>query len=197
MPPPSDADGLSEAGLLTDALDRGGSEVTLNALGRAACFAAGIALTACTQPPAPSPSAPPDTRAADEAALRALIKDWSAAAQAKDAAKFVSVYADDAVVMMAGAPDIRGLAAIREGIPAMMQDSAFALSFEADRVEVARSGDLAYETGSYAMTMTGPNKKPATETGHYVVVWRKGTDGVWKVVVDAPVSDPPSPPAGQ
>jgi uncharacterized protein (TIGR02246 family) len=165
--------------------------VTLNALGRAASLAAALAFAACTQQPAPTPSAPPDTRAADEAALRALIKDWSAAAQAKDAGKFVSVYADDAVVMMAGAPDIRGLAAIREGIPAMMQDPAFALSFEADRVEVARSGDLAYETGSYSMTMTGPDKKPATEKGHYVVVWRKGADGAWKVVVDAPLSDPP------
>jgi len=165
--------------------------MTPNALRRAASLAAALALAACTQPPAPAPSAPPDTRAADEAALRALIKDWSAAAQAKDAAKFVSVYADDAVVMMAGAPDIRGLAAIREGIPAMMQDPAFALSFEADRVEVARSGDLAYETGSYSMTMTGPDRKPATEKGHYVVVWRKGADGAWKVVVDAPVSDPP------
>jgi uncharacterized protein (TIGR02246 family) len=165
--------------------------VTLNALGRVASLAAAVALAACTQQPAPAPSAPPDTRAADEAALRALIRDWSAAAQAKDAGKFVSVYADDAVVMMAGAPDIRGLAAIREGIPAMMQDPAFALSFEADRVEVARSGDLAYETGSYSMTMTGPDKKPATEKGHYVVVWRKGADGAWKVVVDAPLSDPP------
>jgi uncharacterized protein (TIGR02246 family) len=168
--------------------------VTLNALGRAASLAAALAFAACTQRPAPAPSAPPDTRAADEAALRALIKDWSAAAQAKDAGKFVSIYADDAVVMMAGAPDIEGLAAIREGIPAMMQDPAFALSFEADRVEVARSGDLAYETGSYSMTMTGPDKKPATEKGHYVVVWRKGADGAWKVVVDAPVSDPPDAP---
>lgn len=168
--------------------------MTLNALGRAASLAAALALAACTQQPAPAPSAPPDTRAADEATLRALIKDWSAAAQARDAAKFVSVYADDAVVMMAGAPDLRGLAAIREGVPAMMQDPAFALSFEADRVEVARSGDLAYETGSYSMTMTGPDKKPATEKGHYVVVWRKGGDGAWKVVVDAPLSDPPDAP---
>ena len=114
--------------------------MTANALGRTGFLCAAMALAACAPPPAPAPSAPPDTRAADEAALRAIIKDWAAAAQAKDAAKFVSLYADDAVLMMAGAPDLRGLAAIREGIPAMMQDPAFALSFEADTVEVARSG---------------------------------------------------------
>jgi uncharacterized protein (TIGR02246 family) len=152
---------------------------------------ASVALAACTQQPAPAPSAPPDTRVADEAALRSVITDWAAAAQAKDPAKFVGVYADDAVVMMANAPDIRGIAAIRESIPAMMQDPAFALSFEAEHVEVARSGDLAYETGSYSMTMTGPDKKPATEKGHYVVVWRKDPGGQWKAVIDAPMSDPP------
>jgi metallo-beta-lactamase class B len=143
--------------------------VTLHALGRAAALAAALALAlalalaACAQPPAPS--VPPDTRVADDAALRALIQDWSAAAQAKDAARFVSVYADDAVVMMAGAPDIRGIAAIREAVPAMMQDPAFALSFEADRVEVARSGDLAYETGSYSMTMTGSGQEARDRDG--------------------------------
>ena len=163
--------------------------MTLNVLGRAASLAAALALAACTQP---APTAPPDTRAADEAALRAVIKDWSAAAQAKDAAKFVSVYAEDAVVMLEDAPDMRGAAAIREGIPAMMQDPNFSLSFAAETVVVARSGDLAYETGHYTMSMSGPDGKPAPENGHYVVVWRKQADGAWKVAVDTPVSDPPA-----
>lgn len=165
--------------------------MTLSALARLTITGFVVTLSACAQPqPAPTPSASPDTRTADEATLRGVIKEWSAAAQAKDATKFVSVYADDATLMMAGAADIKGLAAIREAIPAMMQDPAFALSFEADHIEVARSADLAYETGSYSMTMTGPDKKPATERGHYVVVWRKGADGSWKVVIDAPISDP-------
>ena len=140
--------------------------------------------------PTPQPTPTPDTRAADEAAIRALVGEWSGAAQAKDAAKFTSMYAEDAVVMLAGATDMSGLPAIREGIAQMMQDPAFDLSFEADKVVVARSGDLAYETGSYSMTMTGAGKKATTEKGHYVVVWQKQADGAWKVVVDTPVSDP-------
>jgi uncharacterized protein (TIGR02246 family) len=158
--------------------------MTLNALGRIGFLAAAVAIAACAQQPA-------DTRAADEATLRALIKDWSASAQAKDPAKFASFYAEDAIVMLAGAPDFKGISAIREGITGMMQDPAFALSFEADNVVVARAGDLAYETGTYSLTMPGPDKKPVTEKGHYVVVWRKGTDGAWKAVIDAPISDPP------
>jgi uncharacterized protein (TIGR02246 family) len=162
----------------------------MNAMRRFVAMVAVLVAVGCTQRPAE----PPDTRAADEAAIRASIREWSAAAQAKDAAKFVSFYADDAVVMMAGAPDISGIAAIREGIGGMMQDPAFALSFEADNVVVALSGDLAYETGAYTMSMTGPDNKPATEQGHYVVVWRKQADGAWKVLVDAPLSDPPAEP---
>ena len=165
----------------------------MNALGRNLVLVGTVALVACAQP-APPPAVAPDTRAADEATLRATIKEWAAAAQAKDAARFVSFYTEDAVVMMAGAPDISGMPAIREGIGHMMQDPAFALSFEPANVVVARSGDLAYETGPYTMTMTGADKKPATEKGHYVAIWRKQADGTWKAAVDAPVSDPPTAP---
>jgi len=165
----------------------------MSTLGRSGLLACLVAVAACAQQaPAPPPPTPaPDTRAADEAAIHALVKDWSAAAQAKDAEKFMAVYAEDATVMMEAMADVSGKATIREAITAMMSDPNFALSFAADKVVVARSGDLAYETGSYQMTMSDAKKKPATQSGHYVVVWRKEADGAWKVVIDAPISDPP------
>jgi uncharacterized protein (TIGR02246 family) len=151
-----------------------------------------VILGACAQPqpPAPQPVEPPDTRAADEAAIRAAVKEWSAAAAAKDAEKFASFYTEDATLMFGNAPDVKGAAAIREAAGGMMQDANFALSFEPTAVQVARSGDLAYELGTYSMTMTNPKtKKPSTEKGNYVVVWKKQA-GKWKVIVDAPISDP-------
>jgi hypothetical protein len=62
----------------------------------------------------------------------------------------------------------------------------------AQDVVVAASGDLAFETGTYSLTMSDPEGSPATERGQYVVVWRKQPDGAWKVAIDAPVSDPAS-----
>lgn len=151
-----------------------------------------FALAACTQQPQ-QPAAAPDTRAADEAAIRSVAKDWAAAAQAKDAEKFVSFYAEDAVLMLEDAPDFRGKPAIREAIAGMMQDPNFALSFETTQVEVARSGDFGYERSTYSLTTTDPKtKRPITETGSGVVVWQKQADGQWKALVDAPVSDPAS-----
>lgn len=134
---------------------------------------------------------PPVSTGADEAAIRAALESWSAASQAKDAEAFASVYAPDAVLMLEGIPDAQGQEAILALIGAMMQDPNFELSFEAEEVVVAGSGDLAYETGTYGLTMSDPEGNPAPTHGHYVVVWQKQPDGAWKVVRDAPVSDPP------
>lgn len=149
-----------------------------------------LAAVSCAQPAPAPPAAPVDTRPADEAAIRAAVKEWAAASQAKDVEKFVSFYADNAVVMMERAPDLTGKAAIHTGLQSMMQDPNFALSFETDSVVVARSGDLASEAGAYSMSMSDPKKKAATEKGHYIVVWQKQADGAWKVLRDVPVSDP-------
>ncbi|MDX1569690.1 MAG: hypothetical protein R3200_04330 [Xanthomonadales bacterium] len=45
----------------------------------------------------------------DEAVIHAAIVEWSAAAQAKDPDAFVSVYAPDAMLLLEGAPDMRGV----------------------------------------------------------------------------------------
>ena len=57
-----------------------------------------------------SPAEPPDTRAQDEAAIRAAETAWSAVINTKDVDKFVAYYAPDAVVLppnmpMASTPD--------------------------------------------------------------------------------------------
>jgi uncharacterized protein (TIGR02246 family) len=147
-----------------------------------------LTLISCSSPESPDTSA-------DEAAIRTAVGEWSAAARAKNADAFISFYADDAVLMLEGAPDVSGKTAIREAIGGMMQDPNFALGFTTTDVVVARSGDLAYETGRYALTMSDANNAnaPATQSGGYVVMWRKQPDDTWKVAIDAPISDP-SPP---
>lgn len=129
---------------------------------------------------------------ADVAAIRTAVTEWSAAARAKDADAFLSFYADDAMLMLEAAPDVSGKTGIREAIGGMMQDPNFALGFTTTDVVVAGSGDLAYETGRYALTLSDANNAnaPATQSGGYVVVWRKEPDGTWKAVIDAPISDP-------
>jgi uncharacterized protein (TIGR02246 family) len=150
-------------------------------------------LSACAPQPA-QPVEPPDTRAADEASIRGLVKEWAGAARAKDSAKFASFYADDAVLMLEQTPLFTGKTAISDSIGPMMQDPNFALHFETTRVDVARSGDLASEQGTFELTTSDQKtKKAVTTKGKYVVVWKK-QDSTWKVIVDAPISNPPSEP---
>lgn len=152
--------------------------------------------TSCAQQTQPAET--PDTRAQDEMNIRDTSKAWADAAKAKDPDKFVSYYTDDALLIFEDAPDFSGKAAIREAVAPMMQDPAFALSFETKTVEVARSGELAYELAAYSITTTDPKtKKPVMEKGQGLVIWKKQADGSWKAHIDSPVSDPPETPTAE
>jgi len=60
-----------------------------------ACFAAFL-IASCQQQ---TTQTQPDTKAADESALKAIDAEWSKAAGAKDVDKTVSYYAADATVL--------------------------------------------------------------------------------------------------
>jgi ketosteroid isomerase-like protein len=61
-------------------------------------------------------------------------------------------------------------------------------------VEVAKSGDLAYSTGTYTDAWKDPQGKLITDKGKIMEVWKKQTDGRWKVVADTYNSDLPAQP---
>jgi|GEM_PF-604170 len=137
----------------------------------------------------------PDNRAADAKAIRDIETQWKSEYAAKELDKVGAHYADDAVLMTQGSPAASTAEARKELLKGMLADPAFALSFEATSVEVAKSGELAASRGTYTMTMTDPvTKKPVNDHGNYVTVYRKQT-GTWKAVSDINVSDVPAHPA--
>ena len=137
-----------------------------------------------------------NTRAADETALRNLDAEWSKAAGAKDIDKTVSYYSDDALVMPSNSPVLQGKAAARAMWQAMFSMQGFGGGWNATKVEVARSADLAYVTGTYEINETDASGKQKTDKGKYLEVWRKQADGTWKCVADMFNTDlPAAPPA--
>src|SRR4030095_4770896 len=92
--------------------------------------------------------------------LRDLDAQWSAAAGAKDLDKTVSYYADDAIVMPPNAPPATTKEAIRSAWNEMLTSPGAAISWKATKVEVAKSGDLAYVSGAYEDTMNDASGKP-------------------------------------
>jgi len=130
-----------------------------------------------------------DTRAADEATLRNLDAEWSKAVGAKDLEKTVSYYTDDALVMAPNIPVLKGKEQASGMWKAMFSVPGFGGGWTATKVEVARSGDLGWVTGTYELSETDANGKPMIDRGKYLEVWKKQADGSWKCVADMFNSD--------
>ena len=148
-----------------------------------------LLLTACQQQATTTLA---DTRSADETALKNLDAEWSKAAGAKDVDKTASYYSDDALVLPPNMPTINGKQGARAMWQGMFSVPGFGGGWKASKVEVARSGDLAYVTGTYELSETDAKGKPMTDKGKYLEVWKKQGDGTWKCVVDMFNSDLPS-----
>ena len=159
------------------------------AIGRIACYGLAILTLGCAQPqPAP------DTRAADEAAIRKAEADWSKDTATKQASAMAAYYDEAGSVLPPNAPIATGKEAIGKVWEDMFALPGFSLHFESSKVEVARSGDIGYSEGSYELQMNDPKGNPMTDTGKFVTVWKKQADGSWKALADIFNSDLPVPP---
>jgi ketosteroid isomerase-like protein len=149
------------------------------------CIAMTLAATGCNQ------AAPPDTRKSDEETIRALDAQWSKTAGAHDLEATVAFYADNAVLL----PPDEAAAMDKASIRASWAGTFSALdtiSWEVTRIEVARSGDLAYLTGKWKATAKGPKVAAIPSTGKLLEVWEKQPDGKWKCVADTYNNDAPA-----
>jgi uncharacterized protein (TIGR02246 family) len=155
------------------------------------CAISAMALTisACNQTP--------DTHDADVKAVQDNEAQWNQDWAAKDQDKIMAHYADDAILIVSGSPSTSGKEAIRAALKQMVADPAVSLKFQPTKVEVAKSGDVAYTQGTYTLTLTDPQTKQlVNDHGSYVTTYRKQPDGSWKAVVDIATSEvpPPAPP---
>jgi len=125
-------------------------------------------------------------------ALRDLDVQWSKAAGAKDLDKTVSYYSDDAIVM----PPNASAATTKESIRKVWQDliasPGLAIGWKATKVEVAKSGDIGFVSGTYELTMNDASGKPVSDHGKYLEIWEKQADGKWKCGADIWNSDLPA-----
>ncbi|MFA1625226.1 DUF4440 domain-containing protein [Rhizobium mongolense] len=98
---------------------------------------------------------------------------------AKDAKGLGQHYTEDAVAF----PPNENRVAGRESVQKMWQSWIDAgltdLTLKAAQVE--ESGNLAYEEGTYSIKIPGKDGKTSEEIGKYIVVWKKGDDGEWRL----------------
>jgi uncharacterized protein (TIGR02246 family) len=146
-----------------------------------------FALTGCQQ----QATQAPDTRAADETAIRAADSDMAKAVAALDPVKAASFYPDDVVGMSPDAPTIQGKENMQKYFETFMAGKP-EMSWKTVKVEIARSGDLAYSWGTGEVKTRDKKGKVTATTIKGVSVWRKQTDGSWKIALDTMIPDPPT-----
>ena len=149
------------------------------------CFAGMVLVAGCNSAPPPV-----NTKAAEDA-VRAADAAWSKAAGAMDVAAVASYYTDDATVLPPNMPIVSGQAEAQKAWAAILVPGN-SVSWIANKVVSAASGDLVYDQGTYTSSMKGPGGKMVADLGKYLCVWKQQPDGHWKAVEDMWSSDLPA-----
>lgn len=125
--------------------------------------------------------------AAEAAAVEAVSMQWLEAAKARDLDAAAAVIADDAVFFDQGEGSIVGLPAIRADMEnSWAENPDFTVTWTTNAVNVASSGDMAWERGSWTYDPDGAGDAEAMN-GEYITVYKK-VDGTWKAVADMGVT---------
>lgn len=141
---------------------------------------AALSVSGCTK----GANAAVDTAQISES-IKAQEAQWQKDFAAKDVNALAGHYADDAALGDAGSPLATTDVDRRKELEALTSDPNLKLTFAADRVEVAASGDYAYSRGHYSITTTDKaTSKPVDSAGTYLTVYKKQADGSFKAVED-------------
>ena len=112
-------------------------------------------------------------------AIRALEAEFQRHANANDAAALTEAFfAEDAQLLPPNAPQVNGKAAIRDFWKAFLAAGVSDVVLETGNV--SSSGDLAYSVSKYGFTASG-----ARQTGKYMVVYRRQSNGSYRAVADS------------
>jgi ketosteroid isomerase-like protein len=103
-------------------------------------------------------------------------------------AAFAAWFAEDGVALGNGAAPVVGKAAIAKS--ANWSSSDYQLTWTPTDAAMGPSGDIGYTWGHFEGHSKDANGNPVTTSGRYITIWRKQSDGSWKVVLDAGANEP-------
>jgi ketosteroid isomerase-like protein len=155
-----------------------------------------VAFTSCRRAPLPAGDAG-ETGAGvvltdlDRAAILRVDTTFELAVNAGSLDSVAALYTEDAALMPPGEPAVTGREAIRQYWGRVMD--RYTLRYELGMDELQGRGDLAYQRGHYKLTASPKAKGGAamSDQGKFVVVYRRGANGGWGVVIDMYNSDLP------
>lgn len=129
-------------------------------------------------------AAPSKKQAAALKEIQQADLDFCAATKAKGLDGWMSYFADDAMGFPRGKDLIQGKDALRQHYSRMFSDPNLTIEWAPVKADAAESGDLGYTIGKAAFRTKDKEGKAVSEPGKYLTVWKKQSDGSWKVVAD-------------
>jgi ketosteroid isomerase-like protein len=126
-----------------------------------------------------------------EAAVRQADADWAAAAGTAGVEAWMVFYTADAIVLLPKGQLASGTQLIRQSVTRLLAQPHLAVAWRPIKVEMARSGDLAFVSSSYELRFSDARGTPLSDRGRRIEIWKKQVDGPWKCIVDTWNSDEP------
>lgn len=114
-------------------------------------------------------------------------RDFQRATASKRLEGWMQYMAPDAV-LISGKPAV-GTDAIREVFAPAFAKPDYQLTWEPKHAEMFASGIMGYTSGRYEQHHSGPDGKMVVVHGNYITVWKKQSDGSWKVIADGGTPD--------
>ena len=116
-----------------------------------------------------------------ERAFEEVYAAFSAAYQAGDPAAVAALYGEDAFYLAPGGEIERGEVARHfEFLSSFEPGTGPVIEFEI--MDRTISGDLAYDIGYYTLRRAGADTSQGR--GKFIVIWKRGADGVWRIHAD-------------
>ncbi len=130
-------------------------------------------------------------------AVRSRIEETNAqftsAVNRGDTSAVAALYTEDATILPPNAQPVHGRTGAKALFDAMIAQMGLPKLTLATQ-QVTELGDTAYEVGSYTMKLQPPTGA-MTDSGKYVVIWKRQRSGDWKLHVDIWNSNTPPPAA--
>ena len=107
----------------------------------------------------------PDTRVADEAAIRQTDIAWSKTGETRNVDAMMASYTEDAVMLAQDMALVTGKAEIRQALDRLYATPGFSAKWQPVHVEVARSGEISYVRGIVEAKTLDSKGLPFTQKG--------------------------------
>ena len=120
---------------------------------------------------------------AARSSLREANSNYGKAFAAKNKEAFYAFYAKDAVAYPPGEPTLNGSSDIRVFVDRVLENPAFAARLDPAIVDVSADGSMGTTIAHAEIITMGPDKKPVTYRARDFHVWRRQSDGSWKLTV--------------